>query len=163
MKSVHKFGSMLLLALAACDAAEQSTTPAEATATDARRTPEPINSEDANETAAFSGIAASETVHFTGTEPFWGGRVAASALTYSTPEVPDGTDIAVARFAGKGGVSWNGTYSGARFVLAVTPGDCSDGMSDRSYPFVATLEVAGEQRSGCAWTDRQPFSGPANP
>ena len=51
----------------------------------------------------------------------------------------------------------------ARFALAVTPGDCSDGMSDRTYPFVATLQVAGEQRNGCAWTERRPFTGSAAP
>ena len=40
---------------------------------------------------------------------------------------------------------------------------CSDGMSDRSYPFTVTLMVMGEQREGCAWTDKQPFSGPQHP
>ncbi|WP_067682723.1 COG3650 family protein [Tsuneonella dongtanensis] len=109
--------------------------------------------------APFSAIGESETVRFTGTEPFWGGQVAGTALTYSTPEQPDGTDIAVTRFAGRGGVSWTGMHGGARFALAVTPGDCSDGMSDRTYPYVATLEVAGELRSGCAWTEDSPFTG----
>ena len=111
---------------------------------------------------AFAGIKPEETVRFTGTEPFWGGQVTGTALTYSTPENQDGADIAVTRFAGRGGVSWSGMYQAAKLVLAVTPGQCSDGMSDRIYPFVATLEVAGEQRSGCAWTERQPFAGDAN-
>lgn len=113
--------------------------------------------------AAFTAIRPEETVRFLGNEPFWGGQVAGTALTYSTPDIPDGTDIAVTRFAGRGGVSWSGMYSGARFALAVTPGECSDGMSDRTYPFVATLQVAGEQRSGCAWTERRPFTGAPNP
>jgi uncharacterized membrane protein len=104
----------------------------------------------------FSRIASEEIVHFTGTEPFWGGHVAFARLTYSTPEHPDGTTIAVDRFAGRGGVSWSGTYQGAPFSLAVTPGKCSDGMSDRRYPYVATLVVAGEQRNGCAWTEADP-------
>ena len=112
---------------------------------------------DVEDNAAFGLIAEGETVRFVGTEPFWGGQVKGTALTYSTPEIPDGTDIAVTRFAGRGGVSWSGTYDGARFALAVAPGDCSDGMSDRSFPFVATLEVAGEQRNGCAWSDSKPF------
>lgn len=119
--------------------------------------------EDRDDARPFALIGEDETVRFTGTEPFWNGQVMGTALTYTTPEKMDGTDIAVTRFAGRGGVSWSGMYDGARFALAVTPGECSDGMSDRTYPFVATLEVAGEQRSGCAWTDRQPFDGSEAP
>lgn len=122
-----------------------------------------IIDDDATDAETFSAIGPAEMVRFTGTEPFWGGQVSGTALTYSTPDDPDGAEIAVTRFAGRGGVSWSGTHQGGRLVLAVTPGECSDGMSDRTYPFVATLEVGGEQRSGCAWTDRQPFTGPANP
>jgi uncharacterized membrane protein len=36
-------------------------------------------------------------------------------------------------------------------------------MSDRSYPFTVTLQVKGELRKGCAWTDKQAFSGPKHP
>ena len=112
---------------------------------------------------APDGIRADETVQFTGTEPFWGGSVSGAELTYSTPDTPDGAPIPVTRFAGRGGVSWSGTYQDKPFRLAVTEGKCSDGMSDRSYPFTATLEVLGEQRQGCAWTMRRSFSGPAAP
>jgi uncharacterized membrane protein len=118
---------------------------------------------DSNDSAPFAEIGPRETVRFTGNEPFWGGQVSGTALTYATPDTPDGTDIAVSRFAGRGGLSWTGMFEGSRFALAVTPGDCSDGMSDRTYPFVATLQVAGERRQGCAWTERRPFTGTAKP
>jgi len=84
-------------------------------------------------------------------------------LTYATPENIDGTAIAVERFAGRNGLSLSGALDGAPFDMAITPGECSDGMSDRTYPFIVTLEVAGEQRRGCAWTDSTPFSGPEHP
>lgn len=116
---------------------------------------------DADDSRPYDRIAADDIVRFTGTEPFWGGQVAFTSLTYSTPEDPDGTSITVERFAGRGGVSWSGALGGAPFALAVTPGACSDGMSDRSYPFVATLQVQGEERRGCAWTERDPFVAPA--
>jgi uncharacterized membrane protein len=116
---------------------------------------------EANDPAPYSGIAPGQTVHFTGTEPFWGGEVSGTTLIYKSPDRPEGERIAVARFAGRGGVSWSGTYKGARLVLAATPSECSDGMSDRTYPFVATLALGDEQRHGCAWTDRQPFKDPA--
>lgn len=113
--------------------------------------------------AAFSAIGPEETIRFTGTEPFWGGEVTGGSLTYSTPENPDGTTIAVERFAGNNGLGLSGTLEGQAFDMAVTPGECSDGMSDRTYPFTVTLKVGAEQRSGCAWTERTPFSGPQHP
>jgi len=111
----------------------------------------------------FAGIGESETIQFTGTEPFWGGEVAQGKLTYTTPEDPEGEEISVDRFAGRNGVSFSGRLADQDFVMAVTPGACSDGMSDRTYPYVVTLMVRGEQRGGCAWTDRQPFEGPEAP
>jgi len=102
-------------------------------------------------------------VHFTGTEPFWSGEVLAKALRYSTPENQDGAMVAVDRFAGRNGISFSGQLNDKPFVLAVTPGKCRDGMSDRRYPFVVTLQVEGRQREGCAWTDKQPFTGPKQP
>lgn len=112
---------------------------------------------------AFSAIGSEETVQFTGTEPFWGGKVAGSTLTYSTPENVDGVTITVERFAGNNGLGYSGTLEGQSFDMAITPGECSDGMSDRTYPFTVTLEIGEEQRSGCAWTEKTPFTGPEHP
>jgi uncharacterized membrane protein len=118
---------------------------------------------DESDSTPFAAIGPEETVRFAGNEPFWSGEVSGTTLTYKTPESAEGAGIIVSRFAGRGGLSWNGQYEGQRFTLAVTPGECSDTMSDRTYPFVATLQVAGEQRNGCAWTDRSPFVGPSAP
>ena len=105
---------------------------------------------DSNDSAPFQGIAADETIQFTGTEPFWGGEAVGKSLTYTTPENQQGSIIAVERFAGRNGLSLSGEFDGQPFVMAVTPGDCSDGMSDRTYPYTVTLQVHGEQRNGCA-------------
>ena len=112
---------------------------------------------------AFAQIAPDETARFTGTEPFWGGQVAGGSLTYSTVEDPDGTTIAVERTRIAEPVVAGEALDGTSFDMAITPGECSDGMSDRTYPFTVTLRIGEEQRTGCAWTDRMPFSGPANP
>jgi uncharacterized membrane protein len=117
----------------------------------------------AADTQTYSGIGPDEVVHFVGTEPFWGGQVSGEALTYTTPENQTGQMIAVDRFAGRNGISFSGELGAMPFVLAVTPGRCSDGMSDRGYPFTVTLQVKGEQRQGCAWTDKHPATGPARP
>ena len=125
------------------------------------------NSETAGGVSAvsqtFDEIGATETISLVGTEPFWGGTVTASELTYTTLENQAGQRISVRRFEGNNGLGFSGTLDGKTLDLAITPGDCSDGMSDRSFPFTATLRIGEEQRSGCAWTDRKPFTGPANP
>lgn len=118
---------------------------------------------DSSDQDPFAGIGEGETIHLTGTEPFWGGTVTGQQLVYTTPENPDGTIVPVKRFAGRGGLSLSGELDARSLDLTVTPGDCSDGMSDRSYPFVATLLLGDETRSGCAWTDAKRFTGPENP
>ena len=114
-------------------------------------------------TDAFDAIGADETVFLTGTEPFWGGEIAGTEARYTTPENIDGASFAVDRFAGNNGLGFTGTVEGVSFDLTVTPGECSDGMSDRTYPYTATLLIGGETRNGCAYTDRQPFTGPESP
>lgn len=113
--------------------------------------------------AAFSAIAPDERLRFTGTEPFWGGEVSGGSLLYSTPENPTGTQIAVSRFAGNNGLSFSGALGGQGFDMAVTQAACSDGMSDRTYPFIVSLRLGGEVRQGCGWTERQPFKGAPAP
>lgn len=114
-------------------------------------------------TEPFAEIAPGDTLRFTGTEPFWGGEATGTALLYTTPEKPEGETVTVKRFAGRGGMSLSGELGGQPFDMAVAMGECSDGMSDRTYPFAVTLSVKGEMRSGCAWTEKHPFSGDEHP
>lgn len=107
----------------------------------------------------FDGIAQNETITALGTEPFWSAKIDGSSLTYSTPENIDGTAIEISRFAGNGGLGFSGTLDGAALLMAVTPGECSDQMSDRSYPFTVTLTIGEAQYNGCAYTDQQSFEG----
>ncbi|KHK89989.1 COG3650 family protein [Novosphingobium malaysiense] len=114
---------------------------------------------DGDDHTPFDAIAADEAIKFTGTEPFWGGEVADGKMTYTTPENAEGTVVPVSRFAGRGGLSFSGELGGQPLTLAVTPGTCSDGMSDRSYPFVVTLRLGGDLRNGCGWTQAKPWRG----
>jgi uncharacterized membrane protein len=113
--------------------------------------------------AVYNGIGEDEAITALGNEPFWSARIEGAQLTYSTPDNIEGTAIAVTRFAGNGGLGISGTLDGAPLQLAITPGKCSDGMSDRSYPFTATLAISDTVLRGCAYTDGQPFSGEENP
>jgi uncharacterized membrane protein len=116
-----------------------------------------------DDTQPFSAIGEDDSISLTGTEPFWGGEVGGGRFLYTTPENIDGVSIPVERFAGRAGVSFTGTLDGSDVVLAVTEGECSDGMSDRTYPYTATLSLGDDLRGGCAWTEDQPFTGPAAP
>lgn len=114
-------------------------------------------------TRPYDGLGEDETLSFTGTEPFWGGEVRGTSLIYRTPEDQEGTEIEVTRFAGRGGMAFGGQLDGALFEMTATPLECSDGMSDRTYPFTVTLMIGSETRNGCGWTERQPFEGPEHP
>lgn len=111
----------------------------------------------------YRGIADNEVIKFAGTEPFWGGETSGTSLTYTTPENAKGAVISINRFAGRNGIGLSGKLDGKSFDMTVTPGTCSDGMSDRSYPFTVTLAIGNETRGGCAWSDQHPFTGPAHP
>lgn len=108
----------------------------------------------------FAAIAEGEHINFIGTEPFWGGEITGATLLYRTPDNPDGAAVEVTRFAGRGGLSFSATMGDADFDLVLTSGECSDGMSDRIYPLIATLQLARESRSGCAWSTGQPYTDP---
>ena len=159
----------MLLSAAACTPADKNSAGPEAASADASNAeapprdspPAPVATTGGQ--APFAAIAPAETIRLVGTEPFWGGTIRGNEMLYSTPENQAGESIAVRRFAGNNGLGFSGTWDGMPLDLTITPGTCSDGMSDRSYPFVATLKLGDEQRNGCAWTDRMPFSGTESP
>ena len=112
---------------------------------------------------AFDAVAADEAVTMLGTEPFWNLAVEDGDGVWTTPDNQPGTRIAVKRFAGNGGLGFSGEIDGKPFTATLTPGQCSDGMSDRSFPFVATIALGGETLEGCGYTDSQPFTGDESP
>lgn len=112
---------------------------------------------------AFDKVAAEEVVTFVGTEPFWSLEVKGTEGVWTTPDNQSGTRFAVSRMAGNGGLGFTGTLDGKPFAATLTLGNCNDGMSDRRFPYVATIALGGETFEGCAYTDKQPFSGPAAP
>ena len=103
----------------------------------------------AQDSHPYDGIHAGEVLHFVGTEPFWGGEAKGTVLTYTTPEKPEGETITVARFAGRNGISLTGKLDGQAFGMAVTPGECSDGMSDNVYALSARFRFGDMDYAGC--------------
>lgn len=114
----------------------------------------------ADDTRPFAGIAEGARINFAGTEPFWGGHVQGEQLLWTTPDNSEGTSVIVERFAGRGGLSYSGALDAELFTIAITPGNCSDGMSDRTYPFVATVTLGDLLLTGCAWRDEDDLGPP---
>lgn len=115
------------------------------------------------ESAPYDGIGADEIITLAGTEPFWGITIANTVATYSTPENIEGSVFEVSQFAGNNGLGFSGKLDGADVTITVTPGECSDNMSDRTYPFTATVVLGEDNLTGCGYTDQQPFSGDEAP
>ncbi len=115
------------------------------------------------DTQPFSAIAPTAKINALGNEPFWGLTVEPDgegyAAQYTTPENIEGSRFPVTRFAGNNGLGLSGTLEGEPVSLALTPGDCSDTMSDRTYPYTATLAIGEVTYFGCAFTDDEPFTG----
>ena len=116
-----------------------------------------------NDTQPFAGIGEDETITLLGTEPFWDVEITGSRATYSSPENLDGTPFTVSRFAGNNGLGFTGELDGKAVTIAVTPGSCNDGMSDREFPYTATVEWGDTSLQGCGYTDAQPFTGEETP
>jgi uncharacterized membrane protein len=83
-----------------------------------------------------------------GTEPFWALTVSHEELVFTRPDhdavrVPNPGP----RMEGKS-VVWAAPHGALELTL--TPGHCSDGMSDRDYPYTAVVVADGQTLSGCA-------------
>ena len=110
-----------------------------------------VREAQANACRSQDGAPVTHTFRVIGTEPFWGAEIDGRCITYKTPEDQAGTRVWTKVRASAQATVWDGALRGNQFQLTVKPkADCSDGMSDKVYPFEAVLRVEGETRSGCA-------------
>lgn len=147
-RSIHLALVLTTLLLAACRAepdangAEENISDAEVVATASGNLTEPV--------AAPPAAPPTARYRFTGTEPFWGGTIDGPTILYQTPRDQAGKTI-IATVSQEGVTTrYDGTLDGKPFILKLTRGTCSDGMSDTVYPLHAVLAVRGEPRKGCA-------------
>jgi uncharacterized membrane protein len=92
--------------------------------------------------------AAAQDLDAVGTEPFWSIQARPGSLLYQRAGETTGAFAADGpQPAVNGGLTW----TAKEMKLEIAPGDCSDGMSDRTFPYAATATLAGgEVLKGCA-------------
>ncbi|MFN3536559.1 MAG: COG3650 family protein [Brevundimonas sp.] len=128
--------SLVTLTLAACSPGE----------TPAQSTPEP----DALD-AVLGEVNLNEPLRVLGTEPFWAVNIDGDGLVYSGVDRPE-------ERAPNGGpqmagttATWSGqTDQGRALSITLIETLCSDGMSDRTYPLTARVQIGEEALNGCA-------------
>ena len=86
-----------------------------------------------------------------GTEPFWGLDIDSTGLRFTTPD-----DMTGIRWPPRAPLvsgdtwRWLGETGRATIAARIWPARCSDGMSDRVYPYAALVRVDGTDYRGCA-------------
>jgi len=135
------------LALGACQPRATDKTEGEAEADAPKPPPKP---EAPPVPAAFRGDFDAR-----GTEPFWAARIRANGITVMQPQAPP----TVApnngpHMAGPQAV-WASLAGEEPVLVAMVEQDCSDGMSDRVYPYAAELQLGELSFTGCAERARE--------
>lgn len=135
MRSALFVLSLAVLALAACTEAQDQAPP--------ESPPEPP--------PVLGGIDLGKPVRALGTEPFWTVELTGTEMVYTTPEPPErrgpqpnpvvqGTTATYETEMADG--------TALRVTLVAT--ECSDGMSDRTYPLTAMVKLGDLDLTGCA-------------
>jgi uncharacterized membrane protein len=100
---------------------------------------------------AAAAILSARPLRALGTEPFWALDIEGSELRFRTPDDTAGIRFpATAPSAAGDTVSWIATRDTITIEARVWPGKCSDGMSDREYPYTVRVSVPGTLYEGCA-------------
>lgn len=85
-----------------------------------------------------------------GTEPFWSLDIDGNRIAYSSADAPAPISAELVRREIAGELSLAGTLSGAALTATVRRESCSDGMSDRTYPYAVDLRWGARTLKGCA-------------
>ena len=116
------------------------------------RQPPPADSAAVVPPAGSTAVSTAEPLRALGTEPFWALDIDSTGLRFTTPEDTTGMRFppnAPSPIAGDTLV-WMAESELAAIHVRLWPTQCSDGMSDRVYPYSALVRVAGTEYRGCA-------------
>lgn len=105
----------------------------------------------AAEPVALAGVDLSRPVRALGTEPFWGVELTGSEMVYSGVDRPEQrAPQPKAQIQGTTATFESKTSAGTPISVMLAATECSDGMSDRTYPLSAIVRIGDETLTGCA-------------
>lgn len=108
---------------------------------------------DNPEPTAMAELVFPASFRAVGTEPFWAVHVGDDRLRYLTPEDQQGESVPFVREqTPKGEMAVTAEVDGKALMLTGRIEECSDGMSDRVYPYTVTLRLGEDTEQGCAWS-----------
>jgi uncharacterized membrane protein len=110
----------------------------------------PVAPQMPREPVAAPAVAAGAAWHAFGNEPFWSVEARGGTLVFTTPENQAGVTLQGRRVPSLVGTVILGQGEGREFHLGITPGKCSDGMSDRTHAYAATFIFGEQTYKGCA-------------
>lgn len=110
---------------------------------------------EASEVAAppptLAGVDLSQPVRALGTEPFWSLELNGTDMIYTSPEPGElRAPQPAALVQGTVSVFEAATSDGSPMKVTLSATECSDGMSDRTYPLTAIVELGERTLTGCA-------------
>ncbi|PHY13697.1 hypothetical protein CSW58_04050 [Caulobacter sp. B11] len=80
-----------------------------------------------------------------GTEPFWNLKIRPGGMSLTRPDHGE----VVAANPGAVTVDGAGQWTATGMAVVLTPETCSDGMSDRTYDYMAQVTINGAVLKGC--------------
>ncbi|WP_296815571.1 hypothetical protein [Brevundimonas sp.] len=98
----------------------------------------------------LGGVDLAGDVNLLGTEPFWGVEITGGQIRLAGVDRPEMTAPRTTPvIQGTTGTWTSTTDDGQPLVITVIDTDCSDGMSDRTYPLTARVQIGMETLNGC--------------
>ncbi len=129
------FAALSVLVLAGCSPAEEPAS-----------SPEP-----AAPAAVLGGVELAGPLRAIGTEPFWSVELTGTEMVYTSTEPPGQRAPRPEPVVQGTTATWEAeTADGTRLKVTLIATECSDGMSDRTYPLTAMVTVGDLALTGCA-------------
>lgn len=107
-------------------------------------------------TSSGRGVSSTAPARYrcTGTEPFWSIDISSEGIVFQSPESSPVTYPYRAAQNNAGSIEFNTSLNtnteSSTLKVVLTPGNCSDGMSDIQYPYSAEVVRDGQRLRGCA-------------
>ena len=102
--------------------------------------------------AVLAGVDLKQPLRALGTEPFWSVELNGSEMVYTSPDTaalraPQPAPVMQGTIA-----IYENQVQDQEFKVTLTATECSDGMSDRTYPLTAIVKIGDRTLTGCAAT-----------